>query len=329
MQDSCELPRGINLGRNIESGGAPLNSGELCLQEFFVKADVEFHCYDISYGLNHWSRTMFCLFQIQEIDIQYEKLGKLLKNLQDAHEETRLVTQGPAMKAIKQRMEKDVAEVGRIAHFVKGKIDELDRDNLANREKPRCGKGTSVDRSRAATTLAMKKKLKDKMAEFQILRERIQKEYREVVERRVFTVTGTRPDEETIERLIETGDSEQIFQKAIQEQGRGEIMNTVCEIQERYDAARDLERMLLDLQQVFMDMAVLVEGQGDMLDNIETQVLNAVDHVQSTRATLETARKTQKSNRKWKGYAILLLVIIVIIVLAVFRPWEKEKVKQA
>ncbi|KAK8504583.1 hypothetical protein V6N12_017125 [Hibiscus sabdariffa] len=349
--DSCELPRGINLGRNIESGGAPLNSGELCLQEFFVKADVEFHCYDISYGLNHWSRTMFCLFQIQEIDIQYEKLGKLLKNLQDAHEETRLVTQGPAMKAIKQRMEKDVAEVGRIAHFVKGKIDELDRDNLANREKPRCGKGTSVDRSRAATTLAMKKKLKDKMAEFQILRERIQKEYREVVERRVFTVTGTRPDEETIERLIETGDSEQIFQKAIQEQGRGEysllipsqegtvtvcellvhlqIMNTVCEIQERYDAARDLERMLLDLQQVFMDMAVLVEGQGDMLDNIETQVLNAVDHVQSTRATLETARKTQKSNRKWKGYAILLLVIIVIIVLAVFRPWEKEKVKQA
>ncbi|KAK8634219.1 hypothetical protein V6N13_015047 [Hibiscus sabdariffa] len=297
MQDSCELPRGVNLGRNIESGGAPLNSGELCLQEFFVK--------------------------IQEIDIQYEKLGKLLKNLQDAHEETRLVTQGPAMKAIKQRMEKDVAEVGRIAHFVKGKIDELDRDNLANREKPRCGKGTSVDRSRAATTLAVKKKLKDKMAEFQILRERIQKEYREVVERRVFTVTGTRPDEETIERLIETGDSEQIFQKAIQEQGRGEIMNTVCEIQERYDAARDLERMLLDLQQVFMDMAVLVEGQGDMLDNIETQVLNAVDHVQSTRATLETARKTQKSNRKWKGYAIILLVIIVIIVLAVFRPWEK------
>ncbi|KAK9017596.1 hypothetical protein V6N11_080073 [Hibiscus sabdariffa] len=317
LTDSCELPRGVNLGRNIESGGAPLNSGELCLQEFFVK--------------------------IQEIDIQYEKLGKLLKNLQDAHEETRLVTQGPAMKAIKQRMEKDVAEVGRIAHFVKGKIDELDRDNLANREKPRCGKGTSVDRSRAATTLAVKKKLKDKMAEFQILRERIQKEYREVVERRVFTVTGTRPDEETIERLIETGDSEQIFQKAIQEQGRGEysllipsqegtvcellvhlqIMNTVCEIQERYDAARDLERMLLDLQQVFMDMAVLVEGQGDMLDNIETQVLNAVDHVQSTRATLETARKTQKSNRKWKGYAIILLVIIVIIVLAVFRPWEK------
>ncbi|RXH87714.1 hypothetical protein DVH24_034614 [Malus domestica] len=40
-----------------------------------------------------------------------------------------------------------------------------------------------------------------------------------------------------------------IFQKAIQEQGGGQIMNTLAEIQERHDAIRDLERKLLDLQQ--------------------------------------------------------------------------------
>ncbi|KAE8660028.1 SYP131 protein [Hibiscus syriacus] len=295
LTESCELPRGVIHGRDIELGGAPLNSGEVCLQEFFVK--------------------------VQEIDKEYENLDKLLKKLQEAHEESTEITKGPAMKAIKEQMEKNVAEVGRIAHFVKGKIDELDRDNLANRQKPRCGKGTSVDRSRAATTLAVKKKLKGKLDEFQILRERIQKEYREVVERRVFTVTGTRPDEETIERLIATGDSEKIFEKAIQEQGRGQIMNTVFEIQERHYAVRDLEKMLLDLQQVFVDMAVLVEAQGDMLDNIETQVLNAVDHVQSGHAELVNARKNQKNARKWTCYAILLLlVIIVTVVLAVFGP---------
>ncbi|KAM1795592.1 hypothetical protein TB2_035107 [Malus domestica] len=77
------------------------------------------------------------------------------------------------------------------------------------------------------------------------LRDTIHPEYRHVVERRVFTVMGARADEETIERLIETGDGEQIFQKAIQEQ----IMDTLVEIQERHDAVRDLERKLLDLQQ--------------------------------------------------------------------------------
>ncbi|KAL5678836.1 hypothetical protein ACJX0J_014967, partial [Zea mays] len=102
------------------------------------------------------------------------------------------------------------------------------------------------------------------------LREAIRQEYREVVERRVFTVTGNRPDEETIDDLIETGKSEQIFKDAIQHQGRGQILDTVAEIQERHDAVRDLERKLLELQQIFMDMAVLVEAQGDMINNIET-----------------------------------------------------------
>ena len=46
---------------------------------------------------------------------------------------------------------------------------------------------------------------------------------REVVERRTYTVTGQKASAEEIDRLIETGESEQIFQKAILEQGRGHV----------------------------------------------------------------------------------------------------------
>ncbi|KAL2966804.1 hypothetical protein AAZX31_16G139100 [Glycine max] len=230
------------------------------------------------------------------------------------------------MKAIKQRMEKDVDEVKKTAHYLKTKIEELDKENLANRQKPGCGKGSGVDRSRTATTISLKKKLKDKMAEFQTLREAIHQEYREVVERRVFTVTGTRADEETIDRLIETGDSEQIFQKAIQEQGRGQIMDTLAEIQERHEAVRDVERKLLDLQQIFLDIAVLVDAQGDMLDNIETQVSSAVDHVQQGNNALQKAKKLQRNSRKWMCIAIMiLLIVVIIIVVAVIKPWVTKK----
>ncbi|TQD89235.1 hypothetical protein C1H46_025228 [Malus baccata] len=76
----------------------------------------------------------------------------------------------------------------------------------------------------------------------QTLRDTIHQEYHDVVERRVFTVTGARADEEKAVNKI--------FQKAIQEQGGGQIMDTLAEIQERHDAIRDLERKLLDLQQV-------------------------------------------------------------------------------
>ncbi|KAK4737335.1 hypothetical protein R3W88_001032 [Solanum pinnatisectum] len=251
--DTFEAPRHQNdRNEDIEMGiQRPIDSGELGLDDFFK--------------------------QVQQIEKQYEKLEKLRKKLQDVHEESKAVTKATATKAIKQRMEKDVDEVSKVARFIKSKIEELDKENLSNRSKPGCGKGSAVDRSRTATAVSLKKKFKDQMSEFQTLRENIHKEYREVVERRVYTVTGNRADEETIDRLIETGDSEQIFQKAIQEQGRGQIMDTLAEIQERHDAVRELERKLLELQQIFLDMAVLVDAQGDMLDNIESQVSAAVD----------------------------------------------------
>ncbi|XP_027062563.1 syntaxin-132-like isoform X1 [Coffea arabica] len=263
--------------------------------------------------------------QIQEVDKQVDKLSELLKKLKEANEESKSVTKASAMKAIRKRMEKDVDEVGKIARGVKAKLEALNRDNLANRQKPGCGKGTGVDRSRTNMTNALTKKFKDLMIEFQNLRQRIDDEYREVVERRVITVTGTRPDEETINHLIETGSSEQIFQTAIQGMGRGQVLNTLEEIQERHDAVKEIERKLLDLHQIYLDMAVLVEAQGDMLDNIETQVSTAVDHVQSGTTALQNAKKLQKKSRKWMCIAIIILLIIVaIIVVGVIKPWKSK-----
>ncbi|PWA39905.1 Syntaxin/epimorphin, conserved site-containing protein [Artemisia annua] len=201
------------------------------------------------------------------------------------------------MKAIKQRMESDVDEVGMIARFIKAKIEQLDKENLTNRKKPGCGPGTGVDRSRTATTLALRKKFKDKVTEFQ-----------------------------TIDRLIETGDSEQIFQRAIQEQGRGQVVDTLAEIQERHDAVIEVERKLLELQQIFMDLAILVDAQGEMLDNIETNVSSALDHVQSGNKALHNVKKLQKKSRKWMCWTvIILLIVIAISLVVVLTPWQSLK----
>lgn len=51
-----------------------------------------------------------------------------------------------------------------------------------------------------------------------------------------------------------------------------QVLNTLEEIQERHDAVKEIERKLLDLHQIYLDIAVVVESQGDFLDNIESQV---------------------------------------------------------
>lgn len=261
--------------------------------------------------------------QVREIEKLMDTLTKLLKDLQNSNEESKVVTKAAAMKEIKKRMEKDVNEVTKVARLAKSKVEQLNKDNAANREKPGFGKGSGVDRSRTTTTVALTKRLRERISEFQTLREAIQKEYREVVERRVFTVTGERADEETVDRLIETGDSEQIFQRAIQEQGRGRVLDTLQEIQERHDTVKEIEKKLLELQQIFLDMSVLIEAQGEILDNIESHVTGAAEHVQTGTNLLRKAKILQKSTRKWTCVAIIILLIIILVVVLSLKPWAK------
>jgi syntaxin 1B/2/3 len=57
----------------------------------------------------------------------------------------------------------------------------------------------------AALFAGLKKKLRDLMGEFSDLRARIHDENRQVVERRVYAVTGQHLPEDDIDRMIETG----------------------------------------------------------------------------------------------------------------------------
>lgn len=150
----------------------------------------------------------------------------------------------------------------------------------------------------------------------------IHEEYREVVERRVYTVTGQRVDEERIDALIESGEAETIFQRAILEQGRGRVLDTLAEIQERHRAVKGLEQSLMELHQIFLDMAVLVEAQGELLDSVERQVARSVEYVHSGTAALQDAKRLQKNTRKWMCCGIVVLLVIALIVtLAVWQPW--------
>ncbi|CAM6029383.1 unnamed protein product [Sphagnum balticum] len=261
--------------------------------------------------------------EVNDIKNGMMDIRKRFQRLQDANEETKSVTRAVAMKELKERMECDLDDVSRVAQGLKVKVEALDRANIANRRIKGCHEGSSTDRTRLSITATLKKKLKDLMLDFQALRQRFQDEYREVVERRVYTVTGKKVDELVIEQLIETGDSEQIFQRAIQEQGRGQILDTIAEIQQRHDAVRDIEKKLLELHQIFLDMAVLVEAQGELLDNIETQVWKAVDHVASGTQQLQRAKNNQRATSKCIAIAIILMLLaILIIVLVVIQPWK-------
>ncbi|KAB2013280.1 hypothetical protein ERO13_D09G129700v2 [Gossypium hirsutum] len=262
---------------------------------------------------------------VESIKDELKELERLNDDLSSSHEQSKTLHNAKAVRDLRAKMDGDVAMALKKAKLIKVRLEALDRSNAANRSLPGCGPGTSSDRTRTSVVNGLRKKLKDSMESFNELRERISSEYRGTVQRRYFTVTGENPDDKTLDLLISTGESETFLQKAIQEQGRGRILDTINEIQERHDAVKDLERHLKELHQVFLDMAVLVEAQGEQLDDIESQVNRANSFVMGGTERLQRARTYQKNTRKWICYAIILLLsIIFFVVIFTVRPWENN-----
>ncbi len=87
--------------------------------------------------------------------------------------------------------QESIDEVTSLAYKVKKKIEGIDADNEAAKKLKGQGQGSASERTRTTVTAGLRKKFKEQMGEFSDLRNRIHEEYRELVERRMYTVTGT------------------------------------------------------------------------------------------------------------------------------------------
>lgn len=259
---------------------------------------------------------------VEAVKEELNDLESLYTQLQSSHEQSKTLHNAKSIKDLRSRMDADISASLKKAKVIKLRLESLDRSNAANRSLPGCGPGSSSDRTRTSVVNGLRKKLHDTMNRFNDLRQKMSSEYRETVQRRYYTVTGENPDEKIVDQLIETGESESFLQKAIQQQGRGQVMDTIMEIQERHDAVKEMEKNLRELHQVFLDMAVLVQSQGEQLDDIESQVNRANSFVRGGTHQLETARKHQKNTRKWACFGIILLLIIILIIVLSIRPWK-------
>jgi len=153
---------------DLESGGGPstqmaeMGGGDQRLERFFA--------------------------EVEKIKGDMDRIKQLLMKLQEANEESKGVHRAPAMKALRGRMDADIAQVSKLARGIKAKLEDLDRGNIESRRTKGCEEGTPTDRTRMSITNNQRKKLKDLMGEFQALRERMMNEYRETIERRYATV---------------------------------------------------------------------------------------------------------------------------------------------
>ncbi|KAL5970823.1 Syntaxin [Taenia solium] len=73
---------------------------------------------------------------------------------------------------------------------------------------------------------------------------------------------------------------------------------SLADIEARHEDIIKLEKSIKELHDMFMDMAMLVESQGEMIDRIEFNVDQAVDYIETAKADTKKAVKYQSAARK-------------------------------
>lgn len=132
----------------------------------------------------------------------------------------------------------------------------------------------------------------------------------------IFVLAKPDATEEEIDEALESGNT-QIFANQILDQKRHEqAKDALIYIESRHRDIMRLEQSIRELHQLFMDMAVLVEAQGELIDQIEYNVNQSVAYTKDAVKNLRKANELQKKSRKKMCCLIVILLIVVVLLVS-------------
>ncbi|XP_039292787.1 syntaxin isoform X4 [Nilaparvata lugens] len=117
---------------------------------------------------------------------------------------------------------------------------------------------------------------------------------------------------EELEELFDKQDTSVFVENYIQK--TMEARQNLQDIRDRHQELMNLEKSIIELHEMFGDVAILVENQGEMIDRVESYVGNGVELVKKGQIELTEAERSQKRARKKK----MMLIICLLSVLAIF-----------
>ncbi|RWS14960.1 syntaxin-like protein, partial [Dinothrombium tinctorium] len=126
-----------------------------------------------------------------------------------------------------------------------------------------------------------------------------QVDYRERCKARIqrqLEIAGKSTTAEEVEEMLESGNA-QIFTEGICTDS-AQMRQTLADIEARHSDIKKLEQSIFELHEMFLDMATLVENQGEMIDRIEFHVGKAVEYVKAGTEDTRKALKLQREARK-------------------------------
>lgn len=246
-----------------------------------------------------------------EVEEIREMIDKIQANVEEVKKKHSSILSAPQTdEKVKQELEDLMADIKKTANKVRAKLKVIEQ-NIEQEEHT--NKSSADLRIRKTQHSTLSRKFVEVMTEYN----RTQTDYRERCKGRIqrqLEITGRQTTDKELEDMIEQGNPAVFTQGIIME--TQQARQTLADIEARHADIIKLENSIRELHDMFMDMAMLVESQGELVDRIEFHVTQAKDHVIDGRGELQLAEDYQTKARK-KKVMILICVVIVVSILIV------------
>ncbi|KRY32514.1 Syntaxin-1A -like protein [Trichinella spiralis] len=188
----------------------------------------------------------------------------------------------------KDELEELMASIKKTANKVRNKLKVIEQQL----EQDESTEGSTADlRIRKTQHSTLSRKFVEVMTDYN----KTQTDYRERCKGRIqrqLDIAGKQVDSEQLEEMIESGNPAIFTQGIITDTQQAK--QTLADIEARHNDIIKLESSIRELHDMFMDMAMLVESQGEMIDRIEYNVEHAKDYVD--RAVSDTKKAVQMNS---------------------------------
>jgi t-SNARE complex subunit (syntaxin) len=124
-------------------------------------------------------------------------------------------------------------------------------------------------------------------------------------------------DPKLTDEQIEVAIEENQVQKIIEENLISEKLDrTVKDIEERHAQIIKLTQTIEEAEQLFTDLALLVDIQQEQLDVIEHRISIAKEHTQTAEKSLNKAENYQQKSRKRTCLIVALIMVVLTVIIA-------------
>ncbi|XP_034460264.1 syntaxin-1A isoform X1 [Hippoglossus hippoglossus] len=227
--------------------------------------------------------------QVEEIRGFIESLAEKVEEVKRKHSAI-LASPNPDEKT-KADLEDLMADIKKLANKVRSKLKSIQQTIEQEEGQNRSSADLRIRKTQHST---LSRKFVEVMSEYNTT----QSDYRERCKGRIqrqLEITGRNTTNEELESMLES-DNPAIFTSGI-------IMDNITqqamnEIETRHTEIIKLENSIRELHDMFMDMAMLVESQGELVNNIEQSVLGAQEYVEQAKDRIPKCKKLKKTSRR-------------------------------